>query len=66
MSGSAADCRTLLLVHHSHTDIGYTERQAVITSRHAEFIDRALAAATLRHAIARATDYGAGLRLPGD
>ena len=30
--------RTVYLVHHSHTDIGYTDLQETITARQADFI----------------------------
>ncbi len=33
---------TVFLVHHTHVDIGYTEPQAVVSRRHAEFIAQAL------------------------
>ncbi|MFH1501496.1 MAG: glycoside hydrolase [Candidatus Eisenbacteria bacterium] len=36
--------RTILLVHHSHTDVGYTERQGRIAMWHADFIRQALRA----------------------
>ena len=34
--------KRLLVVHHSHTDIGYTEPQARIARWHADFIRQAL------------------------
>ena len=34
--------RTLLVVHHSHTDIGYTERQDRIERWHVDFLREAL------------------------
>ena len=37
--------RTLLLIHHSHTDIGYTAPQARVTRWHRDFIRQALALA---------------------
>jgi hypothetical protein len=37
--------QTLLLVHHSHTDVGYTDAQARIAAWQAAFIRQALAAA---------------------
>jgi hypothetical protein len=30
---------TLLVIHHSHTDLGDTDPQAVVEQRHAEFLD---------------------------
>mgnify|MGYP000016461092 CR=1 FL=1 len=33
---------TLLLIHHSHTDLGYTELQGRITRWHVDFIRQAL------------------------
>jgi len=33
---------TLLLIHHSHTDIGYTDPQAVIARWHADYVRAAL------------------------
>ena len=44
MDPARSGAKTLLLIHHSHTDVGYTERQSVIALRHAEFIRQALAA----------------------
>lgn len=44
MSGPAAPIRNLLVIHHSHTDVGYTESQGRIASWHADFIRQALAA----------------------
>ncbi len=34
---------TLLLIHHSHTDIGYTDPQGVVEGWHVDFIRQALA-----------------------
>jgi len=36
--------KTLLVIHHSHTDVGYTEPQGRIALWHADFIRQALAA----------------------
>jgi hypothetical protein len=33
---------TVYLIHHSHTDIGYTETQRRIQSRHRDFVEQAL------------------------
>ena len=33
---------TLLLIHHSHTDVGYTDPQSVITRWHVDYLRRAL------------------------
>lgn len=35
--------KTLYLIHHSHTDIGYTDRQEKISRYHVDFIRRAIA-----------------------
>ncbi|TDQ41123.1 glycosyl hydrolase [Aureibacillus halotolerans] len=35
--------KELLLIHHSHTDIGYTDRQEKITRYHVDFIKQAVA-----------------------
>jgi hypothetical protein len=35
--------KTLYVIHHSHTDIGYTELQGRVARRHADFIRQALA-----------------------
>ena len=40
--------RTILLVHHSHTDVGYTDPQGRVALRHAEFIRQALDIASRR------------------
>lgn len=37
-----AKIQTLYLVHHSHTDIGFTDYQDVVFRQHMEFIDKAL------------------------
>src|SRR5579862_876298 len=37
-----AQIRTLYIVNHSHTDIGFTDYQDVAFRQHAEFIDQAL------------------------
>jgi hypothetical protein len=34
--------RTLYVVHHSHTDVGYTDLQSVVARRHADFVLQAL------------------------
>ncbi|WP_339076365.1 hypothetical protein DOK78_001221 [Enterococcus sp. DIV2402] len=34
--------RTLYLIHHSHTDIGYTDRQEKISRYHVDFIKSVL------------------------
>jgi Glycosyl hydrolases family 38 N-terminal domain len=34
--------KELLFIHHSHTDIGYTERQEKITRNHVDFIKQAI------------------------
>lgn len=47
---------TVKLIHHAHTDIGYTDAQPVITRRHVQFIDEALSI------IARARAGDASLR----
>ena len=35
--------KTLYLIHHSHTDIGYTDRQEKISRYHVNFIKQAMA-----------------------
>ena len=37
---------TLLLIHHSHTDIGYTDSQGVVQHWHADYLRQALALTT--------------------
>jgi len=39
----------IYLIHHSHTDIGYTERQEKITDFHIEFIKQAIVASEKIH-----------------
>ena len=34
--------KTLYLIHHSHTDIGYTDRQEKISRYHVNFIKQAI------------------------
>lgn len=34
--------QTLYLIHHSHTDIGYTDRQEKISRYHVQFIKQAI------------------------
>lgn len=34
--------KTLYVIHHSHTDVGYTARQSTVERRHADFIRQAL------------------------
>ena len=40
---------TIYLIHHSHTDIGYTLDQPIVWEMHRRFIDQAIAVAE-RHA----------------
>ncbi|MDJ0522851.1 MAG: glycoside hydrolase, partial [Planctomycetota bacterium] len=40
--------RTLYLIHHSHTDVGYTETQQRIARWHADFIRQAIEIAERR------------------
>jgi predicted small integral membrane protein len=47
---------TVKLIHHAHTDIGYTDAQPIIGRRHVQYIDEALAL------IARADAGDASLR----
>jgi hypothetical protein len=39
---------TVCIIHHSHTDIGYTETQQRITRWHVDFIRQALACLPFR------------------
>ena len=41
---------TVYLIHHSHTDIGYTERQEKIARYHYAFIRQAIEALDYSHA----------------
>ncbi|WP_225048261.1 hypothetical protein [Lacticaseibacillus kribbianus] len=49
--------KTLYLINHSHTDIGYTARQEDIAHYHADFIRQALAIIRDRQATAQAEDF---------
>jgi hypothetical protein len=39
--------REILVIHHSHTDVGYTERQGRVARWHADFIRQAVRAAAV-------------------
>jgi hypothetical protein len=42
VTASPVDPRTILIIHHSHTDLGYTEAQGRVERWHGEFIRQAL------------------------
>lgn len=49
--------KTIYLVHHTHTDIGYTHEQPVVVDLHTQFIDQAV------DACERSADFPAGSQL---
>ena len=48
---------TIYLIHHSHTDIGYTERQEKLMKYHKDFILQAIEILDNIHA-GKITDWG--------
>ncbi len=44
MPSPAPAPKTLIVLHHSHTDVGYTEHQSLVARWHADFIRQAIAA----------------------